>query len=95
MQARMMRRSMRVLIHSDVQQMVLSKQLLQSLKPPALMLWGDKERVVPPNHLTYFQKYLPAGSRFVKVRHMGHSEMAMGPKRMMRPLFKFVAHLPH
>lgn len=93
-QARLMRQSLRTLIQSDISQCFLPPTLLQTLKPPVLLFWGDRERVIPAEHFEYFRNNLPPSAKVVTVKRMGHSALAMMPKRVMLPFLDWVAQLP-
>lgn len=46
---------------------------LAGLRMPVLVLWGAADRLLPPSHLEYFRKHLPAHARFEQPPDFGHS----------------------
>ena len=92
-QARLARNSLQVLIHSNLSQCLLTPEDLRSLKAPVLLMWGDKERLIPADQHAYFRTHLPKSTRIVIVPNMGHSDMAMAPRRVMEPIIDFAANL--
>ncbi len=45
---------------------------LAGLSMPVLLSWGQREAILPPTHLDFWRRYLPAHARIEEPRHHGH-----------------------
>jgi pimeloyl-ACP methyl ester carboxylesterase len=62
---------------------------LALLRQPALILWGGKDRLVPPTVGAQFERLLP-GSRRVVFDDLGHVPHEEDPARTVRPVQDFL-----
>jgi len=83
----------RTLIEHTGEHDVLSPEELQGLKPPTLFMWGGAEKVLPEEHLEYFQAHLPDHVRFERPEHYGHSAYAEHPEDLAGRLIDFTQGL--
>lgn len=51
----------------------LDPAAVSALPMPILFMWGGAERVLPPEHLTWFRAHLPDAARVIAPPHFGHS----------------------
>ena len=66
---------------------------LRALRVPALVLWGDGDRVLPPSGADYFRSVLPPGSVEILER-CGHLPQIEKSGLVLARLEKFIAELP-
>jgi pimeloyl-ACP methyl ester carboxylesterase len=64
--------------------------LLKSVKAPSLVVWGDKDRVVPPSTAKRFLAALP-NARLEVVKDCGHCVDLEQPERLARLVTPFIA----
>ncbi|ASV99137.1 alpha/beta fold hydrolase [Paraburkholderia aromaticivorans] len=63
--------------------------VLTTLDVPALVLWGAKDRWIPPAHATEFASRIP-GAKSVMYPGLGHIPMEEAPERVMADLRAFL-----
>ncbi|MFM0067722.1 alpha/beta fold hydrolase [Paraburkholderia aspalathi] len=63
--------------------------VLKTLKVPSLVLWGAKDRWIPPAHATEFSSRIP-GAKSVMYPGLGHIPMEEAPERVMTDLRAFL-----
>ncbi len=63
--------------------------VLKTLKVPSLVLWGAKDRWIPPAHATEFASRIP-GAKSVMYPGLGHIPMEEAPERVMTDLRAFL-----
>lgn len=56
--------------------------ILSSLQQPTLIIWGDKDRLIPPDHAYKFQKALPRDT-LVMLKGIGHIPMEESPEQVI------------
>ena len=66
---------------------------IATLKLPTLILWGGRDRLVPPANARRFQHDI-AGSRLVVFDDLGHVPQEEDPQRTVQPVLQFLAALP-
>jgi pimeloyl-ACP methyl ester carboxylesterase len=66
---------------------------LRSLVPPALLLWGDSDRLMPSTALAYFRAHLPPAVRFQPLPEVGHSPHVEAPGRYVREVVAFAREI--
>lgn len=65
---------------------------LASLKQPTLILWGGRDRLIPPEYARIFQRAI-AGSRLVMFDELGHVPQEEDPARTLAALQDFLKTL--
>jgi Predicted hydrolases or acyltransferases (alpha/beta hydrolase superfamily) len=63
--------------------------VLKTLKVPSLVLWGAKDRWIPPAHAAEFASRIP-GAKSVMYPGLGHIPMEEAPERVMTDLRAFL-----
>lgn len=63
-----------------------------TLRQPTLILWGGRDRLVPPAVAREFQRLIP-GSRLVEFPELGHVPQEEDPARSVAPVLEFLASL--
>ena len=73
-------------------QMVMGEhtERLATLKLPTLILWGGRDRLIPPEAGVEFERRI-AGSRRVVFEHLGHVPQEEDPALSVAPLKEFLA----
>jgi len=67
----------------------LTPEMLQGLKMPTLLIWGESEKVLPYEGLDYFRAHLPAHSRIEVVPGFGHMPQMERPEALVALLARF------
>jgi pimeloyl-ACP methyl ester carboxylesterase len=62
---------------------------IAALKQPTLILWGDRDRLIPPAAGRQFQQMI-AGSRLVMLEGLGHVPQEEDPARSVAPVKDFL-----
>lgn len=62
---------------------------LPDLKPPTLVLWGEKDRVLHPDNARLFQRYVP-GVRVRTFADVGHMPMVEIPEVSANAVMEFI-----
>ncbi|MGB5076901.1 MAG: alpha/beta hydrolase [Sphingorhabdus sp.] len=70
-----------------------TKELLASIKAPAMILWGQEDNLIPVKSATWFNKALP-GSRMVVYPNVGHIPMEEVPEQSAKDVRKWLESLP-
>lgn len=68
---------------------VVTEQMLQGLKMPTLLVWGQSEKVLPYESLDYFRAWLPKGAEVCEVAGFGHIPQMERPKQLVALLTDF------
>lgn len=68
-------------------------QQMAALTLPTLILWGGRDRLVPPKGAQWFHQALP-NSRLVVLPDAGHLPMVEAPQESVTPVLDFLAGLP-
>jgi pimeloyl-ACP methyl ester carboxylesterase len=68
----------------------LDTDMLKTLDVPSLVLWGAKERWIPPAHAAQFAQRIP-GAQSVMYEGLGHIPMEEDPGRVLEDLRAFLA----
>lgn len=66
---------------------------IAALRQPTLILWGGRDRLIPPAIGREFQRLIP-GSRLVEFPELGHVPQEEDPARSVEPVLAFLAALP-
>ncbi|MEM5343749.1 alpha/beta fold hydrolase [Paraburkholderia azotifigens] len=67
----------------------LDTTVLSTLDVPTLILWGAKDRWIPPEHAAEFTRRIP-GARSIMYDGLGHIPMEEAPQRVMQDLQSFL-----
>lgn len=67
-------------------------ELIKRLRLPTLILWGGKDRMVPPDHAQRFARDI-AGSQVVIFDDLGHVPQEEAPQRALKPVQAFLQTL--
>ncbi|WP_109480656.1 alpha/beta fold hydrolase [Paraburkholderia sp. C35] len=71
----------------------LDTSVLSSIDVPTLVLWGAKDRWIPPAHAAEFTRRIP-GAQSVMYDGLGHIPMEEAPQRVLQDLRAFFASHP-
>ncbi len=66
---------------------------IAALRMPTLILWGGRDRLIPPAIGREFQRLIP-GSRLVEFAELGHVPHEEDPVRSVAPVLEFLSSLP-
>ncbi|MDQ8145492.1 MAG: alpha/beta fold hydrolase [Gemmatimonadota bacterium] len=66
---------------------------LRALRTPTLILWGERDRLIPPGDAARFARDI-AGSRVVRFAALGHVPHEEDPTATVIPVLAFVRALP-
>lgn len=67
----------------------LDTDVLNTLEVPTLVLWGEKDRWIPPAHAAEFAQRIP-GARRIMYPGLGHIPMEEAPQRVLADLWAFL-----
>jgi pimeloyl-ACP methyl ester carboxylesterase len=84
------RPEMRTLLASMRREDLLQPEHLRALDVPTLLLWGRKDRILPPSCLDFFKTHLPAHARIEEPESFGHSPFLEQPDELSRHIEGFV-----
>ena len=62
---------------------------IQSLRQPTLILWGERDRLLPPSDAQAFARDI-AGSRLVMLPGLGHVPQEEDPAASLKPVLEFL-----
>jgi pimeloyl-ACP methyl ester carboxylesterase len=68
---------------------VVTEQMLQGLKMPTLLIWGQSEKVLPYESIEYFRAWLPKDAEIKEVKGFGHIPQMEKPKELVMLLKGF------
>lgn len=77
------------LLRSVKPQDLLRPKELESLKMPILMLWGEADRVLRPEHRRFFEKHLPGHAEIHRMEEFGHVPHMSHPEHLAELLLDF------
>ena len=64
--------------------------LLRRIRAPTLLLWGEKDAMIPPRNAADYARAIPR-SRLVMLPGLGHVPFEEAPEASLRPLLPFLA----
>ncbi len=64
---------------------------IKEIKTPTLILWGEKDAIIPSQHAYQFHKDIK-GAEFIMYHNIGHLPMEEIPKRSAKDLLDFLNH---
>lgn len=67
----------------------LKPELIEQIKQPTLILWGEKDRLIPPSTAQIFQQKI-AGSQVVILPGLGHVPQEENPQASLAPVKAFL-----
>jgi len=68
---------------------VKSRAIIQSLKLPVLVLWGGRDRLIPPENGVMFSKDI-VGAQHIEFEDLGHVPQEEDPFRTLKPVIQFL-----
>lgn len=75
---------------------LLRPEHLEDLHMPILLLWGQAERVLPPEAYAFFRDHLPDHAEVERPPHYGHAPYLEHPECVLEKLLSFVRRAaPH
>jgi pimeloyl-ACP methyl ester carboxylesterase len=77
------------LLRSVRPQDLLGERELESLKMPVLMLWGEADGVLRPDHRRFFEKHLPKHAEIHRMEEFGHVPHMSHPDHLASLLLDF------
>ncbi len=66
-----------------------NSEKIKHIQPPTLIMWGDKDEVVPPKHAYRFHKDIKH-SEFIMYENIGHLPMEEIPERSAKDALEFL-----
>lgn len=67
----------------------LEPEILQSIKVPTLLLWGQSEKLLPFEGVDYFRAHLPPHAEIHVVKRFGHVPQVERPREVVKHLVRF------
>jgi pimeloyl-ACP methyl ester carboxylesterase len=67
----------------------VTEAMLQGLPMPTLLIWGTKEKLLPPEGLAYFRAHLPKHAEIHEVEGFGHMPQMENPRPLVRRIIDF------
>ena len=89
---RLQHRNAQALIHSALFTTAVPAGLLSRL-PPTLLMWGQRDHLVPAEQLLHFKAFLPASAVIKLLPRMSHQSFALAHGPAARQLLRFVDRL--
>ncbi len=71
-----------------------TEERVASLAPPATVIWGKSDRVLPKTGLEFFRRAMPPGTMFLEPDRLGHSPHLECPDLLVRHLLEAAARGP-
>jgi len=65
-------------------------QRIAGVKAPTLILWGGRDRLIPPENAQRFQRDI-AGSQLVTFENLGHVPQEEDPARTVAAVVRYLA----
>ncbi|HYX92839.1 MAG TPA: alpha/beta fold hydrolase, partial [Myxococcaceae bacterium] len=67
----------------------LEPEVLQGLRMPTLLIWGESEKLLPYESIDFFREYLPRTAEIRVVKGFGHVPQMERPGELVRHLIDF------
>lgn len=80
-------------IRAKIARVPATVQQMASITVPTLILWGGRDRLIPPKGAQWFHQALP-NSRLVVLPTAGHIPIVEEPAASVRPVLAFLSTLP-
>jgi pimeloyl-ACP methyl ester carboxylesterase len=87
---RFMRRELQAFLNTVTTADLLLSEHLRALRPPVLLIWGKKERILPESHFDYFRRNLPESTLLEEPEGCGHSPYFDRPGLIARSILGFI-----
>jgi pimeloyl-ACP methyl ester carboxylesterase len=87
------RRVLRGLDHFDRDHVKAAMEGLGSLRIPALVVWGGKDRIFPKRHAEHIRAALPH-ARWIELPNAGHYTPLDAPEELAREVVAFIKSVP-
>jgi len=68
----------------------LEPAVLEGLRVPTLLLWGESEKLLPFEGIDYFRRHLPPHAKIEVVPRFGHVPQVERPHEVLKRLVQFV-----
>lgn len=73
---------------------LLSGADLQTLNMPILMVWGQRDRILPDHNREFFRAHLPSHTHIIEPAELGHSPYLESPAALTRHILRFLRTSP-
>lgn len=84
---------MRSLLATITPEDMLRPEQVRALRPPVLLVWGERERILPAAHGEFFRRNLPPHARLEEPPRFGHSPYLEYPGAVAEQLLAFARDL--
>jgi pimeloyl-ACP methyl ester carboxylesterase len=81
--------TVRSLIREVQPEDAVSEAMLSGLAMPTLLIWGTREKLLPPEGLAYFRAHLPRHAEIHEVEGFGHMPQMENPRPLVRRVIDF------
>jgi pimeloyl-ACP methyl ester carboxylesterase len=81
--------TVRSLIREVQPEDAVTEAMLAGLGMPTLLIWGTREKLLPPEGLAYFRTHLPKHAEVHEVEGFGHMPQMENPKPLVRRVIDF------
>jgi pimeloyl-ACP methyl ester carboxylesterase len=88
------RPALRALMASMTPSDLLRAEDVRALSMPTLLLWGKRDRILPPSSLDFFKQHLPSHAVVEEPWSFGHSPFLEQPEELAHRIARFVLELP-
>lgn len=85
---------LRALIGSVTPEDLLLPNHLSDLDMPILMVWGDRDGILPEHNREFFRAHLPEHAEIVEPAQLGHSPYLESPGALTRLILRFLSDGP-
>ena len=85
------RPSVRALVDSVRVSDMLTASELRRVRPPTLLLWGGRERLLPASDLEHFRAHLPGSAEIEVIEGWGHGVVLDRPGEVARRIVDFAS----
>ena len=86
--------NIRALLRRVEEESFLTVEDLAGLSMPVHVLWGGADRVLLPEHETFFREHLPPHATMETVAHFGHTPQIDHPRELQQRIQRFIIELP-
>ena len=68
----------------------VTEEMLGRITMPSLVLWGGRDKLLPPESVAYFRAHLPKSAEVTEVEGFGHMPQMEHPRQFVKRLTDFV-----
>lgn len=86
---RMRKEPVKQLVASELFQKGVPDEELRAVRVPTLLLWGEKDGLVPGEHLSHYIAQLPTSATIKLLPNMSHNNFAMAHGPAVRAMLRF------